>query len=111
MAIEALREVAQWVRNITQDRVNSFWLPTSSDYFYPDFVCQLTDGRLFVVEYKGGDRLDGGDATEKARIGERWAATSKDGHCIFVQVSKADPYMRSLDKQLKDAINGIRPGA
>jgi type III restriction enzyme len=111
VAIEALREVAQWVRNIPQDRVNSFWLPTSSDYFYPDFVCQLTDGRLFVVEYKGGDRLDGGDATEKARIGERWAATSKDGHCIFVQVSKADPYMRSLDKQLKDAINGIRPGA
>lgn len=111
VAIEALRNVKYWVRNIPQDRVNSFWLPTSSDYFYPDFVCELTDGRLFVVEYKGGDRLDGGDATEKARIGERWAATSKDGRCIFAQVSKADPHKRSLDKQLKDAINGIRPGA
>jgi type III restriction enzyme len=111
VAIEALQDVKHWVRNIPQDRVNSFWLPTSSDYFYPDFICELTDGRLFVVEYKGGDRLDSGDATEKARIGERWAATSKDGHCIFVQVSKADPHKRSLDKQLKDAINGIRPGA
>jgi len=111
VAIEALRNVKYWVRNIPQDRVNSFWLPTSSDYFYPDFVCELTDGRLFVVEYKGGDRLDGGDATEKARIGERWAATSKDGRCIFAQVSKADPHKRSLDKQLKDAIIGVRPGA
>ena len=31
----------------------SFWLPTSSDYFYPDFMCELVDGRLLAVEYKG----------------------------------------------------------
>ena len=105
VAIERLPDVKYWVRNIPQDRVNSFWLPTSSDYYYPDFVCELKDGRLLVVEYKGGDRLDGGDATEKARIGERWAATSKNRRCIFVQVSKADPLKRSLEKQLKDAIN------
>ena len=27
--------------------------------------------------------------------------------CIFVQVSKADPLKRSIDKQLKDAISGV----
>lgn len=106
VAIESLPEVKQWVRNIAQDRVNSFWLPTSSDYYYPDFVCELTDGRRLVVEYKGGQLLGGIDADEKARIGERWAATSQNRRCIFVEVSKADPQKRSLEKQLKDAING-----
>jgi type III restriction enzyme len=106
VAIEGLPEVERWVRNISGNRVDSFWLPTSTDYYYPDFVCQLFDGRVLVVEYKGGDRLDGADAIEKARIGERWAATSRDGHCIFVQVSKDDPLRRSLAKQLKDAIGG-----
>ena len=32
---------------------NSFWLQTSSDKFYPDFVALLNDGRVLVVEYKG----------------------------------------------------------
>jgi len=104
LAIESLPEVKQWVRNIAQDRVNSFWLPTSSDYYYPDFVCELNDGRRLVVEYKGGQLLGGMDADEKARIGQRWAATSRNGSCIFVEVSKADPQKRSLEKQLKDAI-------
>jgi len=31
---------------------HSFWLQTSTDKFYPDFVCKLKDGRVVVVEYK-----------------------------------------------------------
>ncbi len=106
VAIADLALVKHWVRNVERDRVHSFWLPTSSDYFYPDFVCELMDGRLFVVEYKGGHLLGAPDATEKARIGERWAATSQNRRCIFVEASKADPLKRSLEKQLMDAING-----
>ena len=41
------------------------WLPTSTDRFYPDFVAMLQDGRIFVVEYKGADRMDTGDTREK----------------------------------------------
>ena len=108
VAIEGLALVTKWVRNVEKDRLNSFWLPTSSDYFYPDFVCELTGGRSLVVEYKGGHLLDGSDAVEKARIGERWAATSQNGSCVFVQVSKADPLKRSLEKQLLDALGGAR---
>jgi hypothetical protein len=26
----------------------------SAGCFYPDFVCKLKDGRILVVEYKGG---------------------------------------------------------
>jgi len=35
---------------------HSFWLQTSTDRFYPDFVCKLRDGRILGVEYKGHDR-------------------------------------------------------
>jgi hypothetical protein len=34
-------------------KVAGFWPPTSFGRFYSDFVCQLTDGRVAVVEYKG----------------------------------------------------------
>ncbi len=53
LAIDAYPKVKHWVRNIDQQRQTSFWLPTSSDYFYPDFVAELTDGRVLVVECKG----------------------------------------------------------
>ena len=104
VAIEGMAEVKYWVRNIAGDRLNSFWLPTSSDYFYPDFVCELNDGRLLVVEYKGGQLLGGVDANEKLRMGQRWAATSHNGHCLFAEVSLACPSGRSLAQQLQAAI-------
>ena len=80
--IDNLAEVKSWVRNISR-RSTSFWLQTSTDKFYPDFVCLLTDGRYLVVEYKGKDRWDGLDATEKRDIGNVWASRSA-GKCIFV---------------------------
>jgi len=51
--LDAHPKVKQWVRNIERQEKLSFWLPTSTDYFYPDFVAELMDGRLLVVEYKG----------------------------------------------------------
>ena len=74
--------VRHWVRNVPQQERFSFWLPTSTDYFYPDFVCELTDGRVFVVEYKGAF-LDNADTAEKQRIGDLWARTSA-GKCLFL---------------------------
>jgi len=53
MALDEHPKVARWVRNLDSDPVNGFWLPTSSGRFYPDFVCELADGRVFVAEYKG----------------------------------------------------------
>ena len=37
-----------WVRNVERDERFSFWFPTSTDYFYPDFVAELDDGRLIL---------------------------------------------------------------
>jgi hypothetical protein len=68
----------------------AFWLPTSTDRFYPDFVAELQDGRLFVVEYKGGDRWSNDDSREKRDIGQVWAAAS-NGRCVFAMVTAGAP--------------------
>lgn len=86
--IDSMAGVKHWVRNGDRDRRYAFWLPTATDAFYPDFVAELTDGRLLVIEYKGADRIDNGDTLEKDNIGRRWAEASK-GLCRFVTVCKA----------------------
>ena len=50
-AIDSNPNVKYWIRNVAK-HPNSFWLPTSTDKFYPDFVAMLKDGRILVVEYK-----------------------------------------------------------
>ena len=40
------------MRNLVHQ--TQFWMPTSKQRTYPDFVAKLKDGRLFVIEYKGG---------------------------------------------------------
>ena len=64
-----------------------FWLPTSIDKFYPDFVVQLKDSRILVVEYKGSHIADTPDTKEKDIIGQIWAERSK-GRCLFKMVVK-----------------------
>lgn len=81
-------EVDCWVRNLERSDY-AFWLPTSTDRFYPDFVAELKDGRILVVEYKGELWTDTADTREKAMIGSIWEARSK-GRCIFRIVSKRD---------------------
>lgn len=49
-----------------------FWLPTATDRFYPDFVAELTDGRVFALDYKGADRANDDDTKEKRTVGQLW---------------------------------------
>lgn len=85
--IDSLDEVEFWVRNLPRQATYSFWLQTSSDRFYPDFVCKLKDGRILVVEYKGSDRIDNPEEKEKLDIGEFWEQRS-NGACLFVMPTK-----------------------
>lgn len=80
-----------------------FWLPTSTDRLYPDFVAELEDGRLFAMEYKGGDRYSNDDSKEKRDIGMVWAAAS-DGRCVFAMVTDAKTAGKSVQMQLRQAI-------
>ena len=78
-----LPEVKYWVRNLERKPIHSFWLQTSTDKFYPDFVCLLTDERYLVVEYKGNHLWTAEDAKEKREIGELWEKRS-EGKCLFI---------------------------
>jgi type III restriction enzyme len=103
IAIDEMDEVKWWVRNLERQPEASFWLPTSTDRFYPDFVAELTDGRILVVEYKGAHLYDGSDATEKRDIGTVWAAAS-GGRCLFAMVTDPEKAGKSVAAQLREAL-------
>ncbi len=86
--IDGLEEVEYWVRNLDREDY-LFWMPTSTDKFYPDFVVQLKDGRILVVEYKGADRWSDDDSKEKRLIGEVWEKRSS-GRCLFIMPKGKD---------------------
>jgi type III restriction enzyme len=87
IALEHHLQVARWVRNLDSDPVAGFWLPTSFGRFYPDFVCELKDGRLLVVEYKGAQIASMPKEIEKGAVGKLWAERSS-GRCLFAMVFK-----------------------
>jgi type III restriction enzyme len=100
-AIDQLDEVEFWVRNLV-DR-SQFWMPTAKQRTYPDFVARLKDGRLLVVEYKGGDRYSSDTEKEKRMVGELWATKSK-GKGIYLMAQLKDEKGNSVTEQLKAAI-------
>ena len=87
--LDAHKNVQYWVRNLERDPQHAFWFQTSSDRFYPDFVALLHDGRVMVVEHKGGDRITADDAREKNTLGELWAKRS-DGAGMFLMTTGRD---------------------
>ena len=87
-ALDSLVDVTHWVRNIERQPQFSFWLPTATDYFYPDFVAELNDGRLLVVEYKGDAYATNDDSREKRAIGNAWARAS-GGRGLFLMAEKS----------------------
>jgi len=82
--LDKMPEIRHWIRNVGR-KPGSFWLPLSHNKFYPDFIAELTDGRLMAVEYKGAHLLAG--AEDKKRIGELWEKES-DGKAIFAMPSQ-----------------------
>jgi type III restriction enzyme len=81
--LDQLDAVKYWVRNLERRPGSSFWLQTSTDKFYPDFVALLVDGRILVVEYKGEHLWSNDDSREKRAVGDLWANRS-NGKCLFV---------------------------
>lgn len=100
--LDAHPKVKHWVRNIEQQPKFSFWLPTATDYFYPDFVAELTDGRVLVIEYKGEPYKTNDDSREKRQVGEQWEKAS-GGHCLFLFAVENDQG-RDIRKQLADKL-------
>jgi type III restriction enzyme len=103
-AIDAHPKVKQWVRNIERQEKFSFWLPTATDYFYPDFVAELTDGRLLAVEYKGEPYKTNDDSREKQQVGHQWEQSS-GGRCLFLFAVARDEQGRDVFQQIANKLS------
>ncbi len=101
-AIDTNKNVKYWIRNVAR-HPNSFWLPTSTDKFYPDFVAVLDDGRILVVEYKGEHLINNADTKEKAAIGKLWQDKS-GGKGLFLMAEKAKNGL-AIDEQIEVKIS------
>ncbi len=93
--IDAHPLVKRWVRNIEKQEHYSFWLPTTKHKFYPDFVAELIDGRVLVVEYKGAQLNE----PHKKDVGELWERTS-NGRCLFLWATKVGDKGQDVKAQL-----------
>ena len=103
--IDTLPQVKHWIRNLATRPQTSFWLPTCTDRFYPDFVAELQDGRILVIEYKGGHLADTQDTKEKRNIGQLWAGKS-GGKGLFLMAEKRDAQGRDTRTQIMSAVDG-----
>jgi type III restriction enzyme len=90
--------VKRWVRNLTHESAGGFSLPLSPGRFFPDFIAELCDGRIAIVEYKGGHLAKSPEEMHKVTIGVLWAEASA-GRCVFVRVVDRD--WATLESALK----------
>lgn len=100
ISFERIPEVKHWLRNVSRHPA-SFRLPLAQGWTYPDFVAELNDGRVLVVEYKGKDRYSADHARECRLIGELWEK-KMNGKGLYIMAVKEDQgkdvYAQLLDK-------------
>ncbi len=101
MFLDANAKVKHWVRNVAKHS-NAFWLPLAGGKFYPDFVAELQDGKILVVEYKGEHLRTNQDTKDKMAIGSLWETVS-DGKGLFLLALKDDDGLNMRD-QLADKL-------
>ncbi|HKM16351.1 MAG TPA: hypothetical protein VJY63_10610, partial [Marinospirillum sp.] len=65
--------------------------------------CELNDGRMLVVEYKGDVYASNDDSAEKREVGNKWAQLSH-GKCVFIMAVKQDQEGRDVRQQILDTI-------
>ncbi len=90
--------IKHWVRNLEGNVLGAYSLPMASGKFYPDFVCQLPNDRILIVEYKGAHLWEG--AKDKRRIGDLWAEVS-NGKCLFLMIK--DQNWHEIDAVIDNA--------
>ena len=79
-ALDRTGKVKHWVRNLER---RGFALPLARGSFYPDFVAELEDGRVLVVEHKGQVYASNDDSKQKVNVGELWEEKS-GGKALFL---------------------------
>jgi type III restriction enzyme len=89
--------VKSWIRNL--DFPPGFALPTSRGRFFPDFLLELVDGTVVVIEYKGQHLRSDPYEIEKREVGRIWARAT-NGKCRFDYVFKTGDSNESLAEQI-----------
>jgi type III restriction enzyme len=97
--IDSHPNVARWIRNTEHATQGGFWLPKSPGKFFPDFIVELKDGRIVLVEYKMGKMASDPEEQHKKAVGELWAGRSQ-GRCRFAWI--VDRNWRDLNAQLEN---------
>ncbi len=96
--------VDYWIRNLERQEFYAFWLQTSTDKFYPDFIVKLKDGTIVIIEYKGENIYDTPDSKEKRQIGDFYAGIS-GGKCHFKMLKGKDwnalKFVLSAEQEVK----------
>lgn len=105
VVLDTLPEVAVWLRNLDR-HPRSFRLPYPSedgDWFYPDFLARLTDGRIAVIEYKGARWEPAEDG--KRQIGLAWErAMGGKGCFLWIGDAATTAKGRSIGRQIMDGL-------
>lgn len=99
--IDGLDAVTTWIRNISRDHKNAFWLQTAKDKFYPDFIIRLENGKRVVAEYKGEHLKDNDDTKEKSLLGELWASQSDDIEFLMLYKDDYKEKLRELSVKIQ----------
>lgn len=101
--IDSHPKVKHWIRNLVNKDEAAFRLPLAKGWFYPDFVAELADGRLLVVEYKGKIYITNDDSREKKAVGDLWARKS-GGQCLFLMAELKNDKGQGVFQQVDELI-------
>ncbi|MDD5608919.1 MAG: hypothetical protein PHY57_10430 [Ignavibacterium sp.] len=86
LRIDSNPNVEYWIRNLERQEFYSFWLQTSTDKFYPDFIAKLKDETIVLIEYKNTALFSNEDSKEKRQIGDFYANLSA-GKIRFIMLN------------------------
>lgn len=101
--IDLMPDIKHWVRNLVRRDAASFSLPLAHGNFFPDFIAELNDGRIIIIEYKGEAYKTNDDSAEKRLVGDLWAKHS-EGNCLFLMAVKKDEHGQGVNQQILNAI-------
>ncbi len=95
--IDQHSNVGRWLRNADRQTQGGFCLPLSPGRFFPDFIVELKDRTLVLVEYKMRKFASDPDELHKKAVGELYAARS-NGKARFAWIVEKD--WHELEKRL-----------
>ena len=74
--IDSHANVLRWIRSTEHDSQGGFSLPKSPGKYFVDFIVELKNGVIVLVEYKMGKLASDPEERHKRAVGHFWEACS-----------------------------------